>query len=81
MSKTLVCIIAQTRSHEVTWENFNKNVLKELDADLALCIGVTKNYNYQNPFWKNAKHKWTMKNMEMIIQMLLIMLKKKSLGI
>ena len=59
MSKTLVCIIAQTRSHEVTWENFNKNVLKELDADLALCIGVTKNYNYQNPFWKNAKHKWT----------------------
>ena len=59
MSKTLVCIIAQTRSHEVTWENFNKNVLNELDADLAVCIGVTKNYNYQNPFWKNAKHKWT----------------------
>jgi hypothetical protein len=59
MSKTLVCIIAQTRSHEITWKNFNKNVLNELGADLALCIGVTKNYDYKNPFWENAKYKWT----------------------
>ena len=59
MTKTLVCIIAQTRSHEVTWDNFKKNVLDELNADLALCIGINKDYNYQNPFWKNAKYKWS----------------------
>ena len=59
MIKTLVCIIAQTRSHEVVWDNFKTNVLDELNADLALCIGVTKNYNFNNPFWKNAKFKWT----------------------
>ena len=52
MKKTLVCIIAQTRSHEVTWDKFEKNVLNELNADLALCIGVTGNYNFNNPFWK-----------------------------
>ena len=44
MTKTLVCIIAQTRSHEVTWDNFKKNVLDELHADLALCIGINKDY-------------------------------------
>ena len=58
MEKTLVCIIAQTRSYEVTWKNFKINVLDNLNADLALCIGVTENYNYDNPFWKNADYKW-----------------------
>tara|TARA_B100000965_G_C19509092_1_gene721113 strand:- start:35 stop:1189 length:1155 start_codon:yes stop_codon:yes gene_type:complete len=58
MSKILVCILAQTRSHEVTWKNFKKNVLDELNADLALCIGTTKKYNYNNPFWTSAKYKW-----------------------
>ena len=62
MAKTLVCIIAQTRSHEVTWKNFEKNVLRELNADLALCIGLTKKYNFENPFWKNAKYKWTIED-------------------
>ena len=52
MKKTLVCIIAQTRSHEVTWDKFEKNLLNELNADLALCIGVTENYNFNNPFGK-----------------------------
>ena len=47
MSKTLVCIIAQTRGYEVTWKNFKKNVLDELNADLAVCIGTTKKYNYK----------------------------------
>ncbi len=36
--KTLVCIIGQTRAHEITWNSFNKYVLKSLDADLALCV-------------------------------------------
>ena len=59
MTKTLVCILAQTRSYELTWNNFKKHVLDELNADLALCIGVTKKYNYNNPFWKNAKYRWS----------------------
>ena len=37
--KRLVCIMAQARTHELTWSQFKKNVLDELDADLALCIG------------------------------------------
>ena len=58
MSKTLVCIIAQTRGHEVTWDKFKQNVLDQLNADLAVCIGTTKKYNYNNPFWSHAKYKW-----------------------
>ena len=45
MSKVLVCILAQTRSYEVTWKNFKKNVLDELNADLALCVAEKKTDN------------------------------------
>jgi len=57
MNRTLVCVICQTRSWELTWPNFKRNVLDALQADLALCISVPDNYNYQNPFWQHAKHK------------------------
>jgi hypothetical protein len=56
--RTLVCIIGQTRAHELTWENFKSNVLDELGADLALCIGFDANYDTNNPFWQNAKYGW-----------------------
>lgn len=59
MEKTLVCVISQTREHKVVWENFKQNVLDELNADLALCISVTDEYDYSNPFWQTAKYKWT----------------------
>jgi hypothetical protein len=56
MSKTLVVILCETRSHELTFENFKKNVIDELDADLCLCVGVKPNYDYDNPFMKLAKY-------------------------
>lgn len=53
-NKTLVIILAETREHEKTYENFAQNILKPLQADLAVCIGIKNNYAYDNPFYKNA---------------------------
>jgi hypothetical protein len=58
MSKTLVVILNQIRSHELTFDNFKKNVIDELNADLCLCIGVKPDYNYENPFYTTAKYKF-----------------------
>lgn len=57
--RTLVCIISQTREHEIVWNSFKSNVLDELNADLALCISVPNDYDYSNPYWQHAKYKWT----------------------
>jgi hypothetical protein len=57
--KTLVIILNDTRSHELTYNNFKKNVIDELNADLCLCIGVKPDYDYNNPFYKLAKYKFT----------------------
>jgi hypothetical protein len=57
--KTLVCVHPQTRAHEVVWDNFKKNVLDELDADLALSIATPDDYDYSNPYWQHAKYRWT----------------------
>jgi len=56
--KTLVIILGETRTHELTFENFKKNVFDVLNADLCLCIGVKSNYDYYNPFYKLAKYKF-----------------------
>lgn len=56
MSKTLVIILSETRAHELTFKNFKKNVLDELNADLCLCIGVTPDYDYNNPFYLLSKY-------------------------
>ena len=56
MSKTLVIILSETRAHELTFNSFKKNVIDELNADLCLCIGVKKDYDYNNPFYKLAKY-------------------------
>lgn len=56
MSKTLVIILGETRAHELTFENFKKNIIDELDADLCLCIGVKDDYDYDNPFYNLAKY-------------------------
>ena len=58
MSKTLVIILAETRAHEITFDNFKKNVIDELNADLCVCIGVKPDYNYDNPFYNLAKYKF-----------------------
>lgn len=59
MSKNLVIIIAETRAHEITFDNFKKNVIDELNADLCVCIGVKSDYDYSNPFYNLAKYKFT----------------------
>lgn len=59
MSKTLVIILSETRANELTFDIFKKNVLDELNADLCLCIGVKSDYDYNNPFYKSAKYKFT----------------------
>jgi hypothetical protein len=58
MNNTLVIILSETRAHELTFNNFKKNVLDQLNADLCLCIGVKSDYDYNNPFYKIAKHKF-----------------------
>ena len=58
MSKTLVIILSETRAHELTFDNFKKNVIDELNADLCLCIGVKPDYDYNNPFYNLAKYKF-----------------------
>jgi len=55
MAKCLVCILAQTRAAELTWENFRNNVLTPLDADLALAVAEG---NGQTHFHKAAKYVW-----------------------
>jgi len=58
--KVLVCILGQTRAHQLTWTNFEKNVLNELNADLALCVRDEQNYEYTNPYFQRALFRWTM---------------------
>jgi len=57
--KTLVIILSETRAHELTYENIKKNLIDELNADLCVCIGIKKDYDYNNPFYKLAKHRFT----------------------
>jgi hypothetical protein len=54
--RTLVVILGETRAHELTYQSFKRNVLDILNADLAVCIGVKENYDYDNPFYQNAKY-------------------------
>jgi len=58
MAKTLVIILSETRGHEITFNNFKKNIIDELKADLCICIGVKPNYDYNNPFYQLAKYKF-----------------------
>ena len=57
-NKTLVIILSETRAHELTFDNFKKNVIDELDADLCVCIGVKPDYDYSNPYYQLAKHRF-----------------------
>ena len=41
-----------------------KNVLSELNADLAVCIGIDDTYDYDNPYFKNAKFRWLLREPE-----------------
>lgn len=58
MSKTLVIVLSETREHDLTFANFKKNVIDELNADLCVCVGVKPDFNYNNPFFSLAKYKF-----------------------
>jgi hypothetical protein len=59
MSRTLVIVLSETRASELTFDSFKKNIIDELNADLCVCIGINPNYDYNNPFYKLAKYKFT----------------------
>lgn len=59
--KTLVAFLAEARAAELTYENIKTNLLDVLDADLAVCIGITDDYQYSNPFYQKAKYKFVYK--------------------
>jgi hypothetical protein len=55
----LVCVMAESRAHSLTWKKFRANLLDHLKADLAVCIETPETYDYSNPFWTHAKFRWT----------------------
>jgi hypothetical protein len=59
VEKVLVCLLAKTRAHELTFQNFKRQVLDELNGDLALALTIDEKYDYENPFWQHAKYRWT----------------------
>jgi hypothetical protein len=58
MSKTLIIILSETRTSELTFDSFKRNIINELNCDLCLCIGVKPDYDYNNPFYQLAKYKF-----------------------
>ena len=58
--KTLVCVIGETRAQDLTWNNFNKYLLKSLNADLALCVAEKNIKN--NKINNKAKYIWKYKD-------------------
>jgi hypothetical protein len=59
MERVLVCLLGATRAHELTFPSFKRQVLDELNGDLALALTIDDQYNYANPFWQHAKYRWT----------------------
>jgi len=64
MSKTLVIVLAETRAHELTFENIKENLIDRLNADLCVCIGVKPNYDYSNLFYQSAKYRFVYEEQE-----------------
>ena len=59
MEKVLVCVLCKTRAHQLTFPSFKRQVLDELNCDLALALTIDEKYDYANPFWQHAKYRWT----------------------
>jgi hypothetical protein len=56
--RTLVCILAKTRAADVTFPAFERHVLRELDADLALALTLNPGYDRNNPYLQSARYSW-----------------------
>jgi len=59
VERVLVCVLGATRAHELTFPSFKRQVLDELNGDLAMALTIDEKYNYANPFWQYAKYRWT----------------------
>ena len=59
MERVLICIIGSTRAHRLTFPGFKRQVIDQLNGDLALALCINENYDYSNPFWQHAKYRWT----------------------
>ena len=55
MKDYLVILAGSPRGGEATWKSLNKNVLKPLNADLAVCTDIWNDKNILNEL---AKFKW-----------------------
>jgi len=55
---TLVVVLCETRAHRLTGELFMQNVITNLRADLAVCVGINKNTEKPNIFYENATYVW-----------------------
>ena len=64
MEKVLVCLLASTRAHKLSFRSFKRQVLEELGGDLALALVVDRSYDYANPYWRHAKYRWTAPNFQ-----------------
>ena len=56
MQKYLLILVGLPRGGELTWSTIYKNVLKPLNADLAICTEKTIDKNLS--LYRNAKYKW-----------------------
>jgi len=54
----LVIILGQLRASEITYENIKANLIDNLNADLAICVGVNRTFNFNDPFYKFSKYKF-----------------------
>jgi hypothetical protein len=43
----------------LTFPSFKRQVLDELNADLALALLIDEKYDYANRYWQQAKYRWT----------------------
>jgi hypothetical protein len=62
MERVLVCLLASTRAHQLTFPSLKRHVLDELNADLALALAIDENYDYANRYWQHAKYRWAVPN-------------------
>ena len=53
----LVVILCETRAWEITSDEFFRNLIDPLNADLALCVGDSERES-DNPFYQAAKYTW-----------------------
>ena len=59
MERVLVCLLASTRASRLTFASFKRHCLDELNADLAVALLIDDKFDYTNPIWQHAKHRWT----------------------